>query len=149
SDEPHAAICHVEDVVLLDLHHRQVAPLGAQRVPQPGQVLLLGQQLRPRRQPFVSCGDLGKTHLALLTLAGRSAIPAPTSDDFGFLVQEWLLSNHSWARDRSMLRLCVVPTTGRRTGTHREPRSRECHARNGYKRWKVSRVSPGRGGRGR
>jgi hypothetical protein len=43
-----------------------------------GQLLLLGKQLSPGSQPLVPCGDLGKTHRALLTLAGGSACSAYT-----------------------------------------------------------------------
>src|SRR5205807_10184011 len=61
-DEADRTVRTVEDVVLLDLNHGQVAPLGVERIPPPGQVLLLCEQLLTGGQPLVSRSDLRKAH---------------------------------------------------------------------------------------
>src|ERR1022692_1225585 len=60
------AVGPVEDVILLDPHHRQLAPPDAQRVTRPGHRLLAGEQLKAGCTPLGRRYDLGKTHLALL-----------------------------------------------------------------------------------
>jgi hypothetical protein len=46
-----------EPVVLGDLGHRQPAALGRQRVPGPGELLLLGQQVAAGGPPFLRRHD--------------------------------------------------------------------------------------------
>jgi len=48
------AVRALEDVVLVDLDHRQSAALRVERVASPGELLLLGQELLAGSQPFVS-----------------------------------------------------------------------------------------------
>ena len=55
----------VKSVALVDLDHRQVAAFGADLVPEPGEFLLLRQQIHPGGQPLISCHDLRKRHLLL------------------------------------------------------------------------------------
>jgi hypothetical protein len=56
----------VEDVVLLDLDHGQLAALGIQRVPLPGQLLFPGEQVRAGGQPLLSGSNLRQAHRVLL-----------------------------------------------------------------------------------
>jgi hypothetical protein len=60
------AVRTVEEVILADLDHGQLAPLDVERVPRPGHRLLLGQQLLASNQPLLAGYHLRKTHLALL-----------------------------------------------------------------------------------
>src|SRR3979490_3116715 len=48
------AVGRVENVVLLDLHPRQLASLGAHLVTEPGEFLLLAQVLLARGEPLIS-----------------------------------------------------------------------------------------------
>jgi hypothetical protein len=48
------AVRALEDVFLVNLDHRQLAPLGAQRVSLPGELLFLRQQLPAGGQPLIS-----------------------------------------------------------------------------------------------
>ena len=50
-DQPRRPALALEQVVLLDLHHRQAAPFGRQRVAGPGRRLLLGAKLGVRGLP--------------------------------------------------------------------------------------------------
>ena len=59
----------VKPVGLVDLNHGQVATFGADLVAEPGEFLLLRQQIHPGGQPLVSCHDLRKRHLCPLFLA--------------------------------------------------------------------------------
>src|SRR5438045_3566319 len=74
--EMHGAIRALERVVLLDLDHGQVAALDVQRVPLPGQLLLLGQQCCAGRQPLVPADDLRHAHgLSLPSNDGAEQLP--------------------------------------------------------------------------
>jgi hypothetical protein len=66
----HGAVRAVEDVVLLDLDHGQVAALGVERIPLPGQFLLLDEQLLAGGQPLLPGSDPGKAHHGLLRARG-------------------------------------------------------------------------------
>jgi hypothetical protein len=48
------AVRAAEDVFLVNLDHRQLAPLGVQRVSLAGEFLLLRQQLPAGGQPLIS-----------------------------------------------------------------------------------------------
>src|SRR5215216_2555194 len=58
------AVRTLEDVLLLDPDHRQPAPFGVQRVPLPGEFLLLGQQFLAGSEPLVSGHYMRKIPLA-------------------------------------------------------------------------------------
>src|SRR6266542_1077650 len=57
--ERYLAPRRIEVVVLLKLHPRQLAPLGAQLVAQPGEFFLLPQQLLAGRDPFLARRNFG------------------------------------------------------------------------------------------
>jgi hypothetical protein len=65
-DQARLAARSLEHVVLDDLDHRQLAPLGVQGVTRPGHRLLLCEQLDAGRAPLLSRYDVGKTHRSLL-----------------------------------------------------------------------------------
>jgi hypothetical protein len=52
--QPGLAVRASEDVCLVDLDHRPLAPLGVQRVPLPGEFLILRQQFPAGGQPLIS-----------------------------------------------------------------------------------------------
>jgi hypothetical protein len=64
-DEARLAIRTVEKVLLVDLHHRQPAALGVQRVSLLGEFLFLGQKLLASSKPFFSGYYLRKIHHSL------------------------------------------------------------------------------------
>src|SRR6185312_11831802 len=80
-DEAHGTGGAVEYVVLLDFDHGQVAALGVELIPQPGQVLLLGEQLLAGTQPRLPGSDPGKAHHGLLSFAAWSGCPGHISYD--------------------------------------------------------------------
>src|SRR5437899_539753 len=90
------AIGTLEDIVLVDLDHRELAPPGVERVMGPGQRLLVGKQFLAGNQPLSPRHALRKTHLC-----------SP------FLLVS--LSKSQTARRRE---------THRRLTSHRPPRSR-------------------------
>jgi hypothetical protein len=65
-DQADGASRAFEDVVLLDLHHRQLPAPAIEGVAAPCQVLLGGQQLDAGGQPFIVLGNLRKAHRFLL-----------------------------------------------------------------------------------
>ena len=58
-EQPHLTVGALEHVVLLDLHHRQPAPLGVDGVAQMGDLALARQQLLAGGQPVLAAGDVG------------------------------------------------------------------------------------------
>src|SRR5262249_3956767 len=67
----------VEHVSLLDLHPRQLAPLGAQAIAQPGEFLLPAQMLLAGNEPLVSGHDAMVRHGSLSGWGCGSAFSAP------------------------------------------------------------------------
>src|SRR6478672_5217984 len=75
-DQPDLAIGALEDVLLLDLHHRQPPPLCIDGVTQVSDLAFARQQLRAGFQPFLTGGDIGIGggscgHWHLLTIRPR------------------------------------------------------------------------------
>src|SRR5687768_5826039 len=56
------AVRSLEDVVLVDPHHRQPAPVSVEGVPGPGELLLSREQRLASRVPLVVRNDLGQGH---------------------------------------------------------------------------------------
>jgi hypothetical protein len=54
------AVLALEDVALVDAHHRQPPPVGVQRIALPGQLLLPYEQLLAGGQPLLARHDLGR-----------------------------------------------------------------------------------------
>ncbi len=80
-DEAHRAVRAVELVVLVDLDHGELAALGIERIPLPGQVLLLREQLLAGGRPLLSGGDLRIAHSTLLARRnGRVLRPTEVYD---------------------------------------------------------------------
>src|SRR3954451_9991174 len=71
-EEADGAVTPVERVVLLDLDHGEIAPLGVDPVAHTGELLLLRQQRGPRREPLLAGCDLGQAHRSLLTFVDCS-----------------------------------------------------------------------------
>ena len=53
-EQAHRAVRTLELVVLLDLHHRELAPFYVQRIPLLGEILLLLQQVLACDEPLVA-----------------------------------------------------------------------------------------------
>src|SRR5262249_35018606 len=66
------ALGAVEDVLLLDLDHRQPAALCTERIPRPRRCLFLDEQRIPRRLPLSSRDDSWKSYLGRLHRAFSS-----------------------------------------------------------------------------
>ncbi len=60
-DQPQFAVGTLEDVVLLDLHHRQPTPLRVDGVAQVGDLTFARQQLLAGGQPILAGRDVGIT----------------------------------------------------------------------------------------
>ena len=117
-EEVHGAVGALERVVLVDLHHRQVAPLGVEGValgasvpsPSPAAPCGLGATLRGSRSQAGSCGsssvDAGRRWcrppVSLQLIGERRRVPWP----------RWRPST-TWRRSRS---ICRVSTEGDRHG---------------------------------
>ncbi len=67
------AVGALEDVLLLDLDHGELAALGDERVAAPGELLLLGEELLAVAQPFVLGCDLWKAHIGCDPAAARDS----------------------------------------------------------------------------
>src|SRR3954453_14661266 len=79
-EEADGAVRPVERVVVLDVDHGEIAPLGVDPVAHTGELLLLGQQRGARREPLLAGGDLGQAHRSLLTFviaARTTTLPVP------------------------------------------------------------------------
>src|SRR5215469_6705447 len=68
----------LELVVLVDLHHRQPAPVRVQSVPLAGHFLLPDEEFLARNQPLLAAGYLWQAHCTLL-------LPRPGLARTGFL----------------------------------------------------------------
>src|SRR5919112_5341829 len=64
-NEAGLAIRTFEEVLLMDLHHRQPAALWGKRVSLPGEFLFFGQKLLASSKPFFSGHYLRKIHCSL------------------------------------------------------------------------------------
>src|SRR4029453_9218162 len=69
-----APVRPLEDVLLLDGHHRQLAALGGERVALAAQLFLLGEEPRARRGPLTSRYDGRALHGHLLGAWSRDLI---------------------------------------------------------------------------
>jgi len=71
-EQLHLALRALEDVGLVDPHHRQAAAVGVESVPCRGQLLLAGQQSLASGEPLVARRDLWQAHVDLLRAGVRS-----------------------------------------------------------------------------
>ena len=71
------AVGALELIVILDLDHRQPAPVGVDGVTEAGELLLPGQQILAGRTPLVAGGNVGQSHAVLLS---ADVVPPSLSD---------------------------------------------------------------------